>query len=179
MKLLGITGSLRAASVNTKLLRIAARAFEASQFDIADLNMPLYNGDVEAAEGIPAPAQLLFHQIASADAVIVATPEYNKGIPGNLKNAFDWVSRVKGNPWKGKPVAIMSATAGRTGGDRAQAELRLALQPFAPMILQGPEVMVAAANSAFENDTLSDARYADKMDILMSDLKSLATAKGV
>jgi chromate reductase len=70
--------------------------------------------------GIPAEVQELADQIAAADAVIIAGPEYNKALSGVLKNALDWVSRTKGNPWRDKPVAIMSATGGRAGGERTQ-----------------------------------------------------------
>jgi len=138
-KLLGISGALRKASTNTLLLQNAARLMGAESYTQADLQLPLYDGDVEA-KGIPASVQLLSDQIAAADAVIISTPEYNKSISGVLKNALDWVSRTEGSPWTGKPVAIMSATAGRAGGERAQSALRLCMTPFRPDIVQGPEV---------------------------------------
>ena len=93
---------------------------DATAFTEANLNIPLYNGDVETATGLPGAVALLVDQISSADAVVISTPEYNKGISGVLKNALDWVSRAYGNPWLDKPVAIISATAGRGGGERAQ-----------------------------------------------------------
>ncbi|MEY1554052.1 NADPH-dependent FMN reductase [Yoonia sp. R2331] len=149
--LLGLSGSLRADSTNTKLMRNAAKLFAADTFIEGDIRLPLYDGDLETAEGIPAAVQTLADQIATADAVIIATPEYNKSLSGSLKNALDWVSRTKGSPWSGKPVAIMSAAAGRAGGERAQYALRHAMTPFRPMILQGPEVMVAASGSQFDD----------------------------
>lgn len=166
MQLLGISGSLRAASYNTKLLREAARVAGAS-LTMGDLDLPLYNGDVEDAEGIPARAMVLYDQIAGADAVIVASPEYNSGISGVLKNALDWVSRAKGNPWQGKPVAIMSAAAGRSGGARSQYALRLALAPFRPVIVPGPEVMVANAADQFDGQTLTTESYLKALTGLM------------
>ena len=125
-------GSARRDSFNKKLARAATTAANAAGLsatfvDLADYEMPLYNGDLETAEGVPASVQLLADQIASADAVIIATPEYNKALSGSLKNALDWVSRTKGGPWKDKPVAIMSAAAGRAGGERSQFSLRLAM----------------------------------------------------
>jgi len=87
-KLLGISGALRAASTNTQLVHNAARIFNADSFVLADLNLPLYDGDLEA-EGIPASVQTLSDQIKEADAVIISTPEYNKSISGVLKNALD------------------------------------------------------------------------------------------
>ena len=148
--LLGISGALRAGSTNTMLIRNAAAAFDAATFIEADLRLPLYDGDLETNEGIPAAVQTLSDQIKSADAVIIATPEYNKGIPGVLKNALDWVSRTEGAPWAGKPVAIMSAAAGRAGGERAQTNLVSALVPFRPNLILGPEVLVGASHQSFD-----------------------------
>lgn len=172
-QLLGISGSLRADATNTKLIRAAARIFAPDRFVEADLRLPLYDGDAEAAHGVPEAVQRLADQIASADAVIIATPEYNKAPPGVLKNALDWVSRTKGAPWRDKPLAIMSATAGRAGGERTQFALRLMLMPFRPDLLQGPEVLVAASAEAFDNaGALKDARYQAALEELMTALKA-------
>lgn len=172
--LLGISGSLRKASTNTLLLRNAAEAFAADNFVEGDINFPLYSGDLEEASGVPEAVQTLSDQIAQADAVIIATPEYNKAMSGALKNALDWVSRTKGGPWKNKPVAIMSATAGRAGGERAQFSLRLAMMAFRPRILQGPEVLVSASGGAFdENGKLTGESYVKLLDELMDELRAL------
>ena len=171
--LLGISGSLRKASTNTLLMRNAATIFNADNFIEGDINLPLYNGDLEAAEGVPASVQTLADQITSADAVIISTPEYNKAISGSLKNALDWVSRTKGTPWSGKPVAIMSAAAGRAGGERSQFSLRLAMMPFRPDILQGPEVLLANSSNEFdENGRLSGEIYIKTLTELMEALKA-------
>lgn len=170
--LLGISGSLRKASTNTKLIRAAARIYAPGTFTEADLNLPLYNGDLEEAEGMPLGVMALAKQIETADAVIISTPEYNKSIPGVLKNALDWVSRTEGNPWAGKPVAIMSATAGRAGGERAQFALRLCMMPFRPLILQGPEVLVAASFKAFDDNGDLGEDYTKFLTELMNDLKA-------
>lgn len=171
--LLGISGALRKDSTNTKLIRHAATHFAPDTFVEGDLNMPLYDGDLEESSGIPAAVQTLSDQIKAADAVIIATPEYNKAIPGVLKNALDWVSRTEGAPWKDKPVAIMSATAGRAGGERAQFSLRLAMMPFRPLLLQGPEVLVAASFAAFDPDGTLNNEVNDKALIeLMADLRA-------
>jgi len=171
--LLGISGSLRKASTNTALLRNAAEIFGADTYIEADINLPLYNGDLEEAEGIPASVQKLADQIAAADAVIMSTPEYNKAISGSLKNALDWVSRTKGAPWSGKPVAIMSAAAGRAGGERTQFSLRLAMMAFRPDILQGPEVLLANSSNEFdENGKLTNERYVQGLTELMDALKA-------
>ena len=149
-RLLLICGALRAASTNRLLLGAAKRLFGAAQYEEADLRLPLFDEDLEIAEGIPAPVQRLAGQIAAADGVMISTPEYNKMIPGVLKNALDWVSRTKGAPWADKPVAILSAADGRGGGDRAQYALRLALAPFRVRIVPGPEVLIAGSRQAFD-----------------------------
>lgn len=148
--LLGISGSLRRASHNTMLLQSAADAFGDARYSLADIDLPLYNGDLEEAEGIPAKVQAMANAIVQADAVLIASPEYNKGISGAMKNALDWLSRVKGAPLQGKPVAIMSASAGISGGARAQYALRLALVAFDARVLNAPEVLVGASHQAFD-----------------------------
>lgn len=148
---LGISGSLRAASFNTMLMKEALRLFDPAEVTFADLRLPLYDGDLEA-QGIPDAVTRLAEQIAAADAVIISGPEYNKSISGVLKNALDWVSRTRPNPWLHKPVALMSATGGRTGGERAQWIMRLSLNPFRPRLLVGPEVLVGQAPGQFDED---------------------------
>lgn len=172
LTLLGIPGALRAASTNRLLLAEARRAFGEAQQTEANLRLPLYDGDLEEAQGIPPEVQTLADQIAGADAVVIATPEYNKAPPGVLKNALDWVSRTKGNPWRDKPVAIVSAADGRGGGDRSQFALRLMLTPFRPRLLTGPEVLVADASHAFTPEgRLIDPRYQKALGELMQDLR--------
>lgn len=172
--LLGISGSLRRASTNTKLMRAAAQAYGAEVFVESNIDLPLYNGDVEA-EGIPEAVQTLADQIAGAEAVVIACPEYNKALPGALKNALDWVSRTKGSPWRDKPVAIVSAAAGRAGGERSQFSLRLCLVPFRPHILQGPEVLVADSANQFDAEgNLVNDRYQAALDELMAHLRAAA-----
>ena len=170
--LLGISGSLRAASVNTQLVHAAAAAFEGATLTMANLRLPLYDGDLEDREGIPAEVATLAAQIAEADGIVISTPEYNKNLPGVLKNALDWVSRVPGGAFKDKPVAVLSAAAGRAGGERAQNSLRLCLQPLFPRVIPGPEVMVAAAHDAFDDTGgLKDERGQQMLAGLMEALR--------
>ncbi|MBM3611794.1 MAG: NAD(P)H-dependent oxidoreductase [Alphaproteobacteria bacterium] len=157
LRLFGLCGSLRTGSRNRALMAEARRAFGPCDWSEGDLRLPLYDGDLEA-QGIP-------------DAVVVVTPEYNKAISGVLKNALDWVSRVKSPVWRDKPVAIMSATAGRSGGERAQSSLRDCLVPFRPHIVPGPEVLVADAANAFDaegrlNQPRAEAALSDLMTLL-------------
>lgn len=180
LTLLGICGALRAGSTNRKLMHEARRLFGPAQFIEGDLRLPLYDGDLESRDGIPANVQALADQIRSADAVVIATPEYNKNLPGVLKNALDWVSRTKGGPWKHKPVAIVSAADGRAGGERSQYSLRHCLTPFRPRLLTGPEVLIANSSEAFDAEgRLKDARslaiLQELMDLLRQDALFLRT----
>jgi len=173
ISLLGLSGSLRQGSFNRKLLREGARLIGDADYTEGNLNLPLYDGDDEDASGIPQSVQTLADQIAAADAVLIATPEYNSGISGVLKNALDWVSRTNGNPWNGKPLAILSAAAGRTGGARTQTMLRSCLTPFRPRILQGPEVMVAQTADQFDDDgRLTNAPNEKALLALMTALRT-------
>ncbi|WGI22368.1 NAD(P)H-dependent oxidoreductase [Amylibacter sp. IMCC11727] len=171
-KLLGISGSLRKNSHNTFLLAAAAKSF-GGDYTLADLNLPLYDGDIEENEGIPAAVQTLYDQVQGADAILISTPEYNGNLSGVLKNALDWISRIKPMPMGDKPVAIMSATAGRAGGVMALNSLRLCLTAFQPRLLHGPLVAVAASYAAFNDDgSLKEESYQNAVDGLMEKLKS-------
>ncbi len=147
-KLLGLCGSLRAASLNRKLMLEAARIWP-GDFAEASLRLPLYDGDLEAV-GMPVEVTSLAAAVDGADAVLIASPEYNKGPPGVVKNALDWLSRVKPNPLNGKAIAIVSAAAGRAGGERAQVMLRAMLVPHRTEVLTWPEVLVGGAEKEFD-----------------------------
>jgi chromate reductase len=159
MRLLGIAGSLREGSYNRGLLRatreLLPEGVELVEHDLREL--PFYDSDLEAA-GDPEPVMALKDSIRAADAIVIATPEYNRGIPGVLKNAIDWASRpALASPLAGKPVAIMGATTGFAGTARAQQQLRDALEFPGAMVLQQPEVLVSEAYLRFdENGELVD-----------------------
>ena len=111
--------------------------------------------------------------IAAADAVVISTPEYNGNISGVLKNALDWISRESPPVLENKPLAIMSAAGGRAGGARAQYSLRLCLTAFRPLIVPGPEVMIAASRSAFDDEgRLMNERSVAGLTALMERLKA-------
>jgi len=171
--LLGMSGALRAGSTNRLLVAEAARVFAPDAFVMADLALPLYDGDLED-RGMPETVLRLAEQLRAADAVVISTPEYNKALSGVLKNALDWLSRVKpGAVWRDKPVAIMSATGGRAGGERAQWSLRLCLTPFRPRLLPGPEVLVAYSDKEFDAEgRLIGEGYRKALAELMQDLRA-------
>ena len=178
LTLLGLCGSLRRESFNRKLMHEAAQRFAPAHFTEGDLRFPLFDGDLQEEEGVPDSVERVAAQIEAADAVIIACPEYNKGLSGVMKNALDWVSRVKGNPWRDKPVAIMSAAAGRAGGERSQFSLRLCLNPFRPRVLPGPEVLVGNAKEHFDAEgRLHTESYFKPLDELMGDLRRIAAGR--
>lgn len=159
LRVLGISGSLRAGSWNAATLRAARQlAAPGMRIDMADLRaIPLYDQDQEA-RGFPAPVQELGARIKAADGVLIATPEYNYSVPGVLKNAIDWVSRLPGAPFADKPVAIMGASPGMLGTARAQYHLRQSFVFLRSHVLASPEVMIPAAHQKFdEAGKLTDA----------------------
>ena len=134
------------------LLRAAAElAPSGTTIEIASIaDIPLYNADVEA-QGIPAPVQQLKDRIASADGLLIATPEYNISVPGVLKNVIDWGSRPYGDScWAGKPAAVMGASVGAFGAARAQYHLRQILVTLDMPTLNQPEVAIGAAHKRFD-----------------------------
>jgi NAD(P)H-dependent FMN reductase len=113
--------------------------------------MPLYDGDIETSTGVPDGAKKLGEMISQADAVIISSPEYNAGIPGTLKNAIDWVSRIKPDPWTGKQVLLMGATPGMIGTNRGLWQIRQALETQSTFVF--PDMLgVAMADKAFDDN---------------------------
>ena len=171
IRVIGISGSLRKHSSNTGLLRAAQTVLpEGATLEIFDLSsIPLYNGDVEAT-GAPASVVALKEKIASADALLIATPEYNYSIPGVLKNAIDWVSRpAKSTPLAGKPVAILGA-GGVSGTMRGQAHLRNVLASNGAWVLPKPEVQVVQAGKFDSEGNLTDEKALESIRALMTAL---------
>lgn len=153
MRFLAISGSLRAASLNTASLRaLQELAPSHITIEIADISgIPIFNDDVRAV-GFPDPVSDFRSKIAAADALIFATPEYNFTIPGVLKNALDWASRPPTHPFDGKPVAIMGASPGPVGTARAQYDLRKVLVFVNAFPINKPEVMIGLAASKFDQE---------------------------
>ena len=115
--------------------------------------LPLYNADVQAAAGFPGPVTALADAIRAADGVIIVTPEYNFSIPGGLKNAIDWVSRVPGQPFAGKPIALQSVSPGPLGGGRVQYDMRRSMVFLDAFTLNKPEIFVGGCASKFDEKT--------------------------
>jgi chromate reductase, NAD(P)H dehydrogenase (quinone) len=154
MKVLSISGSLRAGSYNSALLRAAVEeapeGIELVPWDGLK-EIPPYDQDDDVVPG-PAAVEELRDAIRAADAVLFATPEYNSSIPGALKNAIDWVSRMKDQPFKDKPVAIQSCSQGPLGGSRMQYHMRMSMTYLAAFTFGTPEVIVSTAQNKFDKD---------------------------
>ena len=172
LSFLGIAGSLREASYNRGLIRAAVEAAPAGTsvipYDLAAI--PMFNADVEA-DGDPAAIADFKRAIASADALLIATPEYNHCVPGVLKNAIDWASRPGGRSvLTEKPVAIMGASPSGGATARAQAHLRDGLAYTNAFVLPLPEVLVGLAHKKFNDDgELTDQRTQEEVrDLLVS-----------
>jgi chromate reductase, NAD(P)H dehydrogenase (quinone) len=155
VKVVSICGSLRKGSFNAALARLAPKlappgmaVTPAPSLD----TFPLYNHDVQDTSGFPAAANDLAAAIRAADGVLICSPEYNWSIPGVLKNAIDWVSRMKEQPFATKPVAIQSAATGLIGGSRMQYHLRQSLTSIDAVLFGRPEVIVTFAGQKFDDN---------------------------
>jgi chromate reductase len=159
MIVLGISGSLRGDSHNTRLLRAAARELpEGVEFRLFDglRDVPPYDED-DDRDPAPAAVQRLREAIAGADAVLIATPEYNSSIPGQLKNALDWASRPRAaSPLRFRPVAVIGASTGAFGAVWAQAELRKVLGASGARVIQGDLALGHAHEKLVEGAELDE-----------------------
>jgi chromate reductase len=152
-----ICGSLRKRSFNAALMR-SLPALAPPGLKLSEgppwRDFPLYNADDQEASGFPAPVDALAEAIRAADGVIIVSPEYNWTIPGGMKNAIDWLSRLKDQPFKNKPVALQSAAPGLLGGSRMQYHMRQSLTFVDVLMFGRPEVIVNFAGQKFDDKTL-------------------------
>lgn len=184
MRVLGISGSLRRDSYNSALLRAAAERLPAGA-ELVEFErlreIPPYDADVEAEEGVPEAVAALREAIRSADAVLVATPEYNHSIPGVLKNALDWASRPAGeSALMGKPAAAIGASTGMFGAVWAQAEIRKVLGAMGGRVVED-ELPVPRAQEHFEGGRLEltpeqSAQLEELLAKLVSEVEELREA---
>ncbi len=158
ISVLGISGSVRKGSYNTALLRAAQGLAPAGMtIAVTDISkLPFYDGDLESSSGIPLVAEDLRARIRAADAVLIATPEYNGSFSGALKNAIDWASRPPHQAFAAKPVGIMGASGGALGTVRSQGHLRDVLTMLDARMVNAPQVFVGAAQNKIEDGVLKD-----------------------
>ena len=169
MQILGISGSLRAGSVNTLLLRLAAEELpEGVGLELYDVLASIPPFDQDLVDLAPDQVERLKEAVAEADAILVATPEFNGSIPGQLKNAIDWVSRpLADNPARGKPAAVIGASTSSFGGIWAQRELRKVLGILGTRVLD-VELPIAKADQRLADPDLDlRAELAHVVDALV------------
>jgi len=177
---LGISGSLRKGSYNSALVRacqsLAPEEMVIETCDISDL--PLYNADVHDA-GLPAPVERVVSALRAADGLLFACPEYNRSVPGVLKNAIDWASKSPPQPFDGKPIAIIGASRGVLGTIMANHHLRQIFVYLNGRMVNGPEVLVGNAGDKFDKDgVLTDeatrkfvAEHLARLDRMIADCR--------
>lgn len=168
MRVLAFAASLRKESWNHKLVLLASEIArrEGAEVDLArfaEFDMPLYDGDGDQANGLPAGALALKRRVEAAQALLIAAPEYNYSIAGPLKNAIDWVSRARPMPWRGKSVFLLSASPSAMGGVRGLWQTRVPLEGCGALVF--PDMFaLAKANEAFEpSGQLRDRALAEKL----------------
>jgi chromate reductase len=176
LNVLVICGSLRKGSYNAALTR-ALPVLAPPEMTLKPAppfeTFPLYNADIQDASGFPEAVENFAGAVRAADGVLIVTPEYNWSIPGALKNALDWVSRMKEQPFKDKPVAIQSASQGPLGGARMQYHLRMALTYLNGFVFGTPEIFVGMAQNKFDKETL-ELKDQPTKDIIKTQLAGFA-----
>jgi NAD(P)H-dependent FMN reductase len=181
MRVLAFAASLRSGSLNRKLVALAAEIArdEGAEVDLAEFRefeMPPYDGDVDAAQGLPPGAQALRGCLEAADALLLAAPEYNYSVSGALKNAIDWVSRARPMPWRGKSVYLLSASPSPMGGIRGLWQTRIPLEGCGALVF--PDMFALShANQAFdEGGRLRDPKQLERLRKEIAGFVQLATA---
>jgi chromate reductase, NAD(P)H dehydrogenase (quinone) len=156
LNVISICGSLRKGSYNRMVMNLLP-GYAPANLKITEAppfaDFPLYNADVQNSSGFPEPVQKLAEAVRAADGVIFVSPEYNFSIPGGLKNAIDWVSRVPNQPFVGKPVTMLSATGGMLGGGRMQYDLRRCMIFLDAMTMNKPEIFIGNAPARIDDKT--------------------------
>lgn len=167
MRILVFAGALRKESLNKKLAALIARKLESGGADVdhadfREFEMPVYDGDLETSDGIPPGTRELANRILAADGLVIVSPEYNHGVAAPLKNAIDWLSRIRPYPTIGKPGFLASAAPSPVGGSRGVIALLPSLS-FMGMWLSGDAFTLALANQAFKDDGTLNNEDLDKM----------------
>ena len=158
-KILVLPGTARIGSNNIKLAALAVKELtlidaEVTRISLSDYPLPIYEDDLESRTGPPANAVRLKQMMMAHQGVLITSPEYSASVTPLLKNAIDWVSRMKDQPFKEKPVAIQSASQGPLGGARMQYHWRMSMTFLAAFIFGTPEVFIGLAQTKFDKDTL-------------------------
>ncbi|UHM92208.1 NADPH-dependent FMN reductase [Rahnella victoriana] len=176
LKFVTLLGSLRKASYNGMVARTLPKvAPEGVSIDALPSigTLPLYDADIQQEEGFPAEIEAIAQQIRQADGVIIVTPEYNYSVPGGLKNAIDWISRLPDQPLAGKPVLIQTSSMGPVGGARCQYHLRQILVFLDAMVMNKPEFMGGVIQNKVD-DQIGEVIDQGTLDFLRGQLTAFA-----
>jgi len=182
-RILGLSGSLRAGSFNTALLRAAqSRLPPGVTLEVATLHgIPLYDGDREASEGLPAAVSELKEKIVASDGVLLATPEYNNGIPGVFKNAIDWLSRPPSDAariFRDRPFAVIGASPGGFGTILAQSAWLPVLRTLGARYWSGGRLMVSRAQQVFDAEgAITDPKLGAQLEQFLAGFAAFATGE--
>ena len=184
LNVVSICGSLRKGSYNRMVMQalpgLAPQGMQIKEAPSYD-RFPLYNADVQNSSGFPAEVTTLAATIRDADGVIFVTPEYNFGIPGPLKNAIDWVSRLPDQPFAGKPIALQSASPGPLGGGRVQYDMRRSMVFLDALTLNKPEIFIGNCAQRIDEKTgqITDAPTRDFITQQLAAFATFIVAHGI
>lgn len=181
MRILAFAASLRAGSLNRRLIVRAGELARAAGADVdlaemREFDMPLYDEDLDKHAGLPPGALELKKRLELADAVMLASPEYNYSIPGVLKNAIDWVSRARPMPWRGKSVYLLSASPSPMGGIRGLWQTRIPLEGCGALVFPDMFALAGADRALDERGRLRDAALAERLEREVTGFVRLAEA---
>lgn len=181
LEVLVFSASLRAESINSRLASLAVTVFERLGASVAFASMsefdaPSYDGDVEAVHGLPVGAQAFRSRLESANAFVIASPEYNASMPGVLKNAIDWASRARPQPFNQKHGMLMSASPSMVGGNRGLWALRVPLEHLGARVYPDMFSLAQAHNAFAEDGTLADERLQGRFDDAIAGFLDLVEA---
>jgi NAD(P)H-dependent FMN reductase len=182
MKVLAFAASLRKDSWNKKLCKLAvdvakAQGVDVDHADFREFDMPYYDGDLQAASGFPAGAQKLAKRLADTDGWILVSPEYNYSVPGTIKNAIDWLSRMNPMPFRGKNALLLSASVSLVGGIRGLWQLRIPLEGCGCWVHPDMYALATVQNALDGSGKIKDAALAKRLEDLITDY--LRTAKAL
>ncbi|MFF4435244.1 NADPH-dependent FMN reductase [Streptomyces sp. NPDC001513] len=181
LRVLVLSGSSRTGSVNARLASLAAALVAragavADAATLADFPMPLYDGDAEADEGVPPGALALCERLEAAQALVIASPEYNASLPGALKNAVDWASRRRPQPFKDKQTLLVSASPSMVGGNRGLWALRVPLEHLGARVYPDMFSLANAHHAFSDNGALADRGLAARLTSTIDSFLALAEA---
>ncbi len=180
MRILAFAGSLRTGSLNRKLLNVALESLrgraEIDLLDLREVAMPIYDGDLEQSEGLPDGAKRFKQRIATADALLIVTPEYNNSVPGGLKNAIDWASRAPDNPFRGKVALIMGASPGQFGAVRGVLAVRQILTALFAIVIPQTVTLPKADQAFDEAGGLKESHHRSSVEKACAELLRVTAA---